>query len=78
MGIWLLIPLIALGYVVLLAVCVVGSGMAAAKAERDGDLERLRVAFNDLGDAVAAVTIDPIARMMDWLLERRGHDGSNG
>ena len=75
MSIWLLIPLIALGYVVLLAVCVVGSGMALGKADRDGDLERLRVAFNDLGDAVAAVTIAPIERMLDWLVERRGRNG---
>ena len=76
MSIWLLIPLIALGYVVLLVVCAVGSGMAAVKAERDGDLERLRVAFDDLGDAVKAATLDPIVRMMDWLLERRSRNGS--
>ena len=74
MSIWLLIPLIALGYVVLLAVCVVGSGMAVVKADRDGDLERLRVAFNDLGDALKAVTIDPIERILDWIVERRRRD----
>ena len=75
MSIWLLIPLIALGYVVLLVVCAGGSAMAVSKAQRDGDLERLRVAFDELGDAVKAVTLDPIARMMDWLLERRSRNG---
>ena len=76
MSIWLLIPLIALGYVVLLVVCAVGSGMAVVTAERDGDLERLRVAFNELGDAMKAVMIDPTVRMMDWLLERRSRNGN--
>ena len=76
MSIWLLIPLIALGYVVLLAVCVVGSAMAVSKAARDGDLERLHVAFDDLGDALKAVTLDPIGRMMDWLIERRSRNGN--
>ena len=75
MSIWLLIPLIALGYVVLLAVCAGGSAMAASKAARDGDLERLRVAFDDFGDAVAAVTIAPIERILDWIVERRGRNG---
>ncbi len=70
MSIWLLIPLIALGYVVLLVVCAGGSAMAASKAARDGDQERLRGAFDDLGDAVETAILDPIARMMDWLLER--------
>ena len=67
MSIWLLIPLIALGYVMLLAVCVVGSGMALSKADRDGDLERLHVAFEDLDDAVKAEIIDPLERMLRWL-----------
>ena len=76
MSIWLLIPLIALGYVVLLAVCAGGSAMAASKAARDGDLERLHVAFDNLGDAVKAEIIDPIERMLDWLVERRGRNGN--
>ena len=67
MSIWLLIPLIALGYVVFLVVCAGGSAMAASKAARDGDLERLHVAFEDLDDAVKAEIIDPLERMLRWL-----------
>ena len=72
MDLWLLIPLIALGYVALLLVCGIGAGWALAKARREGDLERLRVAGRDFSDAVVAA-LDPWLRRANDALEAGIH-----